>query len=206
MSRLSRPPRAKVRAGILKTAAHEFLTYGYHDARIARIADEAGFTKGALYSNFGSKPELFTEVLMEHLKDTEVTFVPQILNIFSSPATPAEHAQQLSQLIHANSAQLLPWQVLIAQFRLLAISDTEAQASYRKFMEFYVNLACDICEANGLLAKLPAAERRVMVFSFLQIINTVVLEATTMTALPTDYFLTSLSGIFTHLLKGLNNE
>ena len=39
---------------------------GYEGASIDRIAEEAGFSKGAFYSNFDSKEEIFLELLETH--------------------------------------------------------------------------------------------------------------------------------------------
>ncbi|EEH63583.1 transcriptional regulator, TetR family [Gleimia coleocanis DSM 15436] len=206
MVKLSRPPRKEVKAGILETAAHEFLSFGYHDARIARIAAKAGYTKGALYSNFGSKPQLFTEVLMEHLKVTEVTFVPEMIRILQTKQPAEATAQQLSNLLQERSVELLPWQVLIAQFRLLAVNDSEARDAYQAFMEFYLNLALEICDTNELLTHVTPTRRRIIVFSALQIINSATLEAATLTSLTAEYFSNSLAAIFMRSLKDLKNE
>jgi AcrR family transcriptional regulator len=54
-----RPAREDVRARVLAAAGEVFLEAGYHQASTAEIASRAGFTKGALYSNFGGKEDLF---------------------------------------------------------------------------------------------------------------------------------------------------
>ncbi|MDO5061087.1 MAG: TetR/AcrR family transcriptional regulator [Actinomycetaceae bacterium] len=201
MSKLTRPPRAEVKANILQTAAAEFLSFGYHDARIARIAAQAGYTKGALYSNFGSKPQLFTEVLLEHLKEVEVSFVPQILQIFTASTQTQTKAEQLSQLLIEHNSELVPWQVLISQLRLLAVNDPEAKEAYQNFMSVYIEMALEACAARDLLTHLPAAEKRLYVFSALQLLNTVVLETATLSNLPAEYFSRGLTAIFASILK-----
>jgi len=60
-----RLPRAEVRRRLLEAAAAEFTERGYDDARLEAIAHSAGFTKGAVYSNFGGKRELFAAILIE---------------------------------------------------------------------------------------------------------------------------------------------
>lgn len=69
VSRSSEParrlPREEVRRRLLAAAAAEFTERGYDDARLDAIANAAGFTKGAVYSNFGGKRELFAAVLTE---------------------------------------------------------------------------------------------------------------------------------------------
>lgn len=51
--------QAQTRAEILAAAARAFGRQGYRGASIGEIADEAGFTHGAVYSNFASKEDLF---------------------------------------------------------------------------------------------------------------------------------------------------
>jgi AcrR family transcriptional regulator len=57
--------RARTRQRLLESAAVVFTREGYGGASLDRIAEEAGYSKGALYSNFDSKEELFFE-LVEH--------------------------------------------------------------------------------------------------------------------------------------------
>lgn len=51
------------RERLVFTARAAFAREGYHGARLDRIAKEAGFSKGAVYSNFASKAQLFLAVL-----------------------------------------------------------------------------------------------------------------------------------------------
>lgn len=60
-----RTPRAEVRRRLLEAAAEVFTEKGYVDSRLDDIAATAGFTKGAIYSNFGNKQGLFGAVLAE---------------------------------------------------------------------------------------------------------------------------------------------
>jgi AcrR family transcriptional regulator len=59
--------RSRTRTRLIETAARVFAHRGFAGASIDEIAEEAGFTKGAVYSNFASKDELFLSVLEEHL-------------------------------------------------------------------------------------------------------------------------------------------
>lgn len=54
--------RAKLLASAREVVARE----GYEGATIDRIAEEAGFTKGAFYANFSSKEEIVLELLETH--------------------------------------------------------------------------------------------------------------------------------------------
>jgi AcrR family transcriptional regulator len=62
--RLSRQEaKARTRRSVLDAAAVVFARKGYAGATVEDIADAAGFSIGALYSNFANKEELFVELL-----------------------------------------------------------------------------------------------------------------------------------------------
>jgi len=62
--RLSRAEsQARTRQALLDAAAEVFVERGFHRASVEAIAERAGFTRGAFYSNFESKEELFAELL-----------------------------------------------------------------------------------------------------------------------------------------------
>ncbi|MEO9138477.1 MAG: TetR/AcrR family transcriptional regulator [Jatrophihabitans sp.] len=66
MTVLSRADRqAQTRGQLLATARVLFLRDGYFATSLERVADEAGYSKGAVYSNFSSKDELCLAVLDE---------------------------------------------------------------------------------------------------------------------------------------------
>lgn len=54
-----RPLREDVRTGVLDAARDVFAEVGYHRASLEAIARRAGYSKGAVYSNFDSKDDLF---------------------------------------------------------------------------------------------------------------------------------------------------
>jgi AcrR family transcriptional regulator len=49
----------RTRERLLDAAAHVFARRGYHAATLAEVASEAGFSTGAVYSNFDGKEDLF---------------------------------------------------------------------------------------------------------------------------------------------------
>ena len=64
MARLTREQKqALTREKLLRSALEVLAWDGYDGASVERIADEAGFSKGAFYSNFSSKEEILLELL-----------------------------------------------------------------------------------------------------------------------------------------------
>lgn len=67
MTRLTREQsQALTRAKLLEHAVRVVAAEGYEGASIDKIAEAAGYSKGAFYSNFASKEELFLELLETH--------------------------------------------------------------------------------------------------------------------------------------------
>jgi TetR/AcrR family transcriptional regulator, transcriptional repressor of aconitase len=64
LARLTRPQsQAQTRERLLAAAREAFLRDGFARTSLDAIADAAGFSKGAVYSNFESKDALFLELL-----------------------------------------------------------------------------------------------------------------------------------------------
>ncbi|GGC66792.1 TetR/AcrR family transcriptional regulator [Hoyosella rhizosphaerae] len=85
--------RASTRQHLLNTARTMLLSHGYTATSLDAIADEAGYSKGAVYSNFTNKDELCREVLHNIRADhaqaliSEVSTAPTLddmLNTFSA--------------------------------------------------------------------------------------------------------------------------
>ena len=86
---MTRPEqRARARERLLKAAARLLSRRGYHGAPVDAIAEEAGFTSGALYSHFGSKEGLFLALLEERL----AADVRRYEEAFAGPGDPRERA------------------------------------------------------------------------------------------------------------------
>lgn len=68
--RLTRSEKqAETRQRLLDAAEQVFLRRGLQGSSVEEIAAEAGFTRGAFYSNFKSKDELFVELLHARVYD-----------------------------------------------------------------------------------------------------------------------------------------
>jgi AcrR family transcriptional regulator len=69
-ARLSRAERKeRTRLDLTAAARRVFLRHGFHGASLDEIADEAGYTKGAVYSNFAGKDDLFLGVLERQFEE-----------------------------------------------------------------------------------------------------------------------------------------
>ena len=113
------------RADVLAAARRVFLDRGYHGATLEQIADEAGFSKGVVYSQFGTKADLFLALLDERIEErarlnAEVAAglagVEGLVTLF-------EHATLLER-------SESDWTRLVLEFRVQAARDPELNRRY----------------------------------------------------------------------------
>ncbi|HBW18247.1 MAG: TetR/AcrR family transcriptional regulator [Streptosporangiaceae bacterium] len=70
MERLSRAEQnERNRRLVLEAARSIFLARGYHGASVDEIAEQAGFSKGVVYSRFGNKADLFLALLEQRIDE-----------------------------------------------------------------------------------------------------------------------------------------
>jgi AcrR family transcriptional regulator len=70
VTRLTREQsRANTRERLLTAARSAFARSGFHGASVEEIASEAGFSTGALYSNFDSKEDLFLALMEREIEE-----------------------------------------------------------------------------------------------------------------------------------------
>jgi AcrR family transcriptional regulator len=86
--RLTRKEKqAETRKRLLDAAERVFLRRGLQGSSVEEIAAEAGFTRGAFYSNFESKDKLFVELLHTRIYDRYAEMAEQAQE---QPGTPRE--------------------------------------------------------------------------------------------------------------------
>jgi AcrR family transcriptional regulator len=129
-NRLSRVERTEQnRSLVLAAARRVFLARGYHGATLEQIADEAGFSKGVVYSQFDSKADLFLTLLRARISERA-----------------AENARVASDLPSGGVAALLEhlagvdrsepqWMLLLIEFRVHAARDPEINRRYAEAHE-----------------------------------------------------------------------
>jgi AcrR family transcriptional regulator len=83
--------QARTRAKLMRSAAKLFCRHGLEQASVDDIAQDAGFTKGAFYSNFKSKEELFLAMLDEKFGE-EIDRIESALQADEAPDEAARHA------------------------------------------------------------------------------------------------------------------
>ncbi|HTD58841.1 MAG TPA: TetR/AcrR family transcriptional regulator [Solirubrobacteraceae bacterium] len=95
MTNVDRPTRAETqavtRAELIEAAASVFARRGFQAARVEEIAEEAGYSHGAVYSNFAGKEELFLAVFEQYMSERieEVAGATEVEGTFAQRAQAA---------------------------------------------------------------------------------------------------------------------
>jgi AcrR family transcriptional regulator len=120
-----RTPRAEVRQRILQAATSEFAGKGFAGTTIDAIADAAGFTKGAVYSNFGSKDDLFFALL-----DLQIERRVEAVSALADKAGARPSAKDVGDLLMAGLLENRDWQMLFAEYWLRAMRDPAVRVRF----------------------------------------------------------------------------
>ncbi len=99
-----------------------FARQGYHATSVDDVAEAAGYTKGAVYSNFRSKEELFLELLDRRI-DRNVERLENVLLSSSAEQRP----QMLGEIRSTFGKQDREWFLLQAEFMLYAARNEDVR-------------------------------------------------------------------------------
>jgi AcrR family transcriptional regulator len=113
------------RALLLAAARRVFLDRGYHAATLDQIADEAGFSKGAVYSRFDSKADMFLALLEDRIAERAA----QNAQLAEDLADTGNFAAVIDLAERAERGAP-GWRLLVTEFRIHAARDPELNRRY----------------------------------------------------------------------------
>ncbi len=149
------PPSARrqaTRERLFDAAMAVFVEDGVQGASVEAICARADFTRGAFYSNFDSKEQLFQALLerefmrrARYVQSQAVAIEPR-LREHGRQFTPEEAAGLIADFFIFEATltdnDATAWFVLETEFLLLAMRDPALAPDYHQFMEgFYTDLA-----------------------------------------------------------------
>ncbi|HYU40119.1 MAG TPA: TetR/AcrR family transcriptional regulator [Acidimicrobiia bacterium] len=117
--------RAMTRQHLLDAAAIVFARNGFHESTLDEVAATAGFSKGAVYSNFKSKDDLFLELLDDRV-NREFAVVSEVLE--SGPHAKEEQFPRIREIVRSDMFWSEDFVALWMEFVLYARRNPEAQA------------------------------------------------------------------------------
>lgn len=135
------------RRRLLDAAASVFARKGYAAASVDEVAEAAGFSVGAVYSNFANKEELFSALMT----DRAVNQMGEVAHIIeSSRAQSADPLQALGEMLIAIADKDIDVAVLRTEFWLHAVRNPE-------LMQIEANsTATTLAAIRGILADMLA--------------------------------------------------
>ena len=155
--------RANTRERLLRAARSVFARNGFHGASVEEIASEAGFSTGALYSNFTGKEDLFL-VLMEREIDE---YAREISDAVRTRASMSERAtggaRQWMTMIEREPDVLL----LFMEFWAYGVRDAQVRpkvaAQFAQMRQLLTKLIADGVREFDLELDIPAEQLAVAI-------------------------------------------
>jgi AcrR family transcriptional regulator len=132
---------------VLKAARRVFLEKGYAGASLDAIVEEAGFSKGVVYSQFESKADLFLALLERRISE-RADENERVAAETAGAAGVAEGLGVLIRLAQRNFVEEPEWALLVAEFRVQAARDPQLN---RRYAEVH---ARTIARLSRLLARI----------------------------------------------------
>jgi AcrR family transcriptional regulator len=164
MTRLTREEsRANTRERLLAAARRAFARSGFHGASVEEIASEAGFSTGALYSNFDGKEDLFLAVMDRAIEEhaREITAAVTARSSVAERATGG--ARQWMRMIEREPEVLL----LFVEFWAYGVRDPQVRpqvaAQFARVRQLLTTLIADGVRDFGLELDIPAEQLAVAI-------------------------------------------
>lgn len=148
--RLSRrESQEQTRANLIEAAEQVFIRSGFEGASVEHIAETAGYSRGAFYSNFADKEALFLAVLDKRRLDT----TRAVAGIFSREPDPARRLEAVRDW-YREQWRHREWITLKAEFLLRALRSRALRAQladlWRHELESYSELVARYHSEAGL--------------------------------------------------------
>jgi AcrR family transcriptional regulator len=131
------------RSVVLDAARRVFLDRGYGGATVDAIAEEAGFSKGVVYSQFGSKADMFMTLLEQRITERAA----QNERVVAGKSL-VEAGRELLLAANRDAVSEQGWAQLLVEFRAHAAHDPVLNRRYADAHQRTV------AELAGLLAQL----------------------------------------------------
>jgi AcrR family transcriptional regulator len=167
--RLSREEKkARTRAQLIDAAATVFARRGFAAASLDEVAEEAGLTKGAVYSNFDSKEDLFQAVIDDRVNEPML----QAADVIDQSATFEEQAMQGARMFEAVVERERDVYLLALEYDIYCARHPEFAAAFaariRDQRANVADLIAEHAEKSGISLPLPPDEMATVVVALAQ--------------------------------------
>ena len=124
--------REQTREDILAAASRVFAERGFHAASLDAIADEAGFSRGAVYYNFAGKDELFLELLDRRCAER----AQDLREVFTGEGDDIDRSRQQAEVASRQAFDALTgdteWRALYLEFLAHAAREPKFRKAFAK--------------------------------------------------------------------------
>jgi AcrR family transcriptional regulator len=127
--------RRRTRERLMDAAFAVFAEVGVHAASVEAICERAGFSRGAFYSNFESKEELFFALSDREVANTlgKATVVAREMLPATTPPGERDVVADVVRTMVGFVSGEANWHRIVAEYRLLAMRDGSTAARYVDF-------------------------------------------------------------------------
>jgi AcrR family transcriptional regulator len=150
--------QAATRAALLEAAADAFTRVGYEAATVDGITEAAGFSRGAFYSNFESKDELFLTLIESRIQ----TSLHDIAAAFQEGATAGERIRSGGRFLDSLVARDRQWCLLYMEFWARAVRGPKLRRRFAAQYDVWRSGIAEMIEAQqrelGIELDAPASE------------------------------------------------
>jgi len=123
-----RERQGQTRELLLDAAATVFARRGYHEASVEEIASEAGFSTGAVYSNFSGKEELFLALADREVEERIAEIRAVADSVEAGGEAAAEAGRQFQELLKRDR----DWPLLFYEFWSFGVRSAKIQEEFAK--------------------------------------------------------------------------
>lgn len=143
------------RARLIQSAEKIFARDGFEAAKLEEIAADAGYTRGAFYSNFDSKEDLFFSLLEKEISSRISALEREMAKV----QEPEAKLRTMREFFLAKAIDRR-WSLLALEFKLFAVRHSDVKrrltAMHRRFVEPRVGFLEEVMKSLGVEMPVPA--------------------------------------------------
>lgn len=122
--------KTETRQLLIESAVETFAQLGFHGASVDKIAEYAGFSKGAFYAHFNSKEELFLTILKQQMH----LHVNNIHQVIDQQHSFSHFIETMDEYFLSVRQENRIWSMLNMEFLLYALREESVRNKWSKMI------------------------------------------------------------------------
>jgi AcrR family transcriptional regulator len=157
--------RDQTRNALLDSAEKVFIDRGFHAASVEEVAEAAGYSKGAVYSNFANKDELFLALLERHIDSRALDIETGV----STDESLSDQVEQAGSSFVEVYLEQRAWSLLLMEFSAYAARNPELRDRFAARNRYMRERIAALIEAHleplGISSPIPSSELATILFA-----------------------------------------